>query len=297
MAERQVVVAVDASERTLDPVRLGADFARLLDASIILFSAFPYAPLQDLDGSHERKTREEGREILLELGATMEGLQVAEAQVVASNSPARELQRISEQDEVGLIVVGSTHRGRVGRVVPGAVGERLLSGAACPVAIAPLRYSEREDRPLQRIGVAYDGSDEARRALSSALVLAGPADAELHVITVHQPVSFGSEPLYAGALPVSSVNEQLEADARRTLAEAVDQAAARVRVEGEFAVGDPADTLAQHSADLDLLITGSRGYGPLGAVLLGGTTHRLVAATACPVLVIPRGHVLALSQS
>jgi hypothetical protein len=52
----------------MDSVRLGEDFARLLDAPVVLFSAFPYAPLQDLDGSHERQAREEGRQILLELG-------------------------------------------------------------------------------------------------------------------------------------------------------------------------------------------------------------------------------------
>ena len=292
MSAKNIVVAVDARERTMDPVCLGADFARLLDAPVVLFSAFPYAPLQDVEGAIERQAREEGRQILEEIGATLEGVQVTDAQVVASHSPARELQRISEQDDVGLIVVGSTHRGRVGRVVPGAVGERLLSGSACPVAIAPVGYAEREESQLRRIGVAYDGSEESRRALDSATDLAGRSQAELRVITVHQPVSFGSEPVYAGALPVSSVGEQLEANARERLAAAVDQARSAVSAEGEFAVGDAAEVLAQKSADLDLLVTGSRGYGPLGAVLLGGTTHRLVSAAACPVLVAPRGHAL-----
>jgi nucleotide-binding universal stress UspA family protein len=292
MAAKKIVVAVDASERTMDPVRLGEDFARLLDAPVVLFSAFPYAPLQDVDGTIERRARQEGRQILLEIGATMDGVEVADAQVVASNSPARELQRISEEEGVGLIVVGSTHRGRVGRVVPGAVGERLLNGSACPVAVAPLGYAEREGRELRRIGVAFDGSEEARRALDSAVDLAGRSQADLRVITVHQPVTFGSESLYAGPLPVSSVNEQLEADARETMTKAVDQVRSAVSAEGDFAVGDPAETLAQKSADVDLLVTGSRGYGPLNAVLLGGTTHRLVSAAACPVLVIARGDTL-----
>jgi nucleotide-binding universal stress UspA family protein len=276
----------------MDPVRLGEDFARLLDAPVVLFSAFPYVPLQDPSGSHERQARKEGRQTLLELGRMMNGVEVADAQVPASNSPARELQRISEEDGVGLIVVGSTHRGRVGRVVPGAVGERLLSGSACPVAIAPLGYAEREERQLRKIGVAFDGSEEARRALDSAVDLAGRSQADLRVITVHHPVSFGSEPLYSGPLPVSSVNEQLEADARERMTDAVDHARSAVSAEGEFAVGDPADVLAQKSVDVDLLVTGSRGYGPMGAVLLGGTTHRLVSAAVCPVLVVPRGHTL-----
>jgi hypothetical protein len=43
------------------------------------------------------------------------------------------------------------------------------------------------------------------------------------------------------------------------------------------------------SAGLDLLITGSRGYGPLRAVVVGGVSGRLARAAACPVVVIPRG--------
>ncbi|WP_372518091.1 universal stress protein, partial [Solirubrobacter ginsenosidimutans] len=33
---------------------------------------------------------------------------------------------------------------------------------------------------------------------------------------------------------------------------------------------------------------GSRGYGPLRSVLLGGVSRRLVDAAQCPVLVLPR---------
>ena len=52
--------------------------------------------------------------------------------------------------------------------------------------------------------------------------------------------------------------------------------------------GDPAIALAAASCDLDLLIVGSRSYGPLGAVLLGAVTRRLVRAAECPVMVVPR---------
>lgn len=40
---------------------------------------------------------------------------------------------------------------------------------------------------------------------------------------------------------------------------------------------------------VDLLVTGSRGYGPLRTVLLGGTWRHIVDHVPCPVLVIPRG--------
>jgi nucleotide-binding universal stress UspA family protein len=41
-------------------------------------------------------------------------------------------------------------------------------------------------------------------------------------------------------------------------------------------------------------VAGSRGYGPIGAVLLGGTTHALLRSAECPVLITPRGRRLEL---
>ena len=70
-------------------------------------------------------------------------------------------------------------------------------------------------------------------------------------------------------------------------------AVAEVVGDGPFDVdilaGDSADRLILASADLDLLVCGSRGYGPLRAVLLGSVTRRITLTAQCPVLVLPRG--------
>ena len=67
------------------------------------------------------------------------------------------------------------------------------------------------------------------------------------------------------------------ARARRALPAGVD-------VEPELHVDDPADVLLRISEHVDLLVCGSRGYGPLRSVLLGGVSRRLVdegAAAPC----------------
>jgi nucleotide-binding universal stress UspA family protein len=53
--------------------------------------------------------------------------------------------------------------------------------------------------------------------------------------------------------------------------------------------GDAGSQLAEVSGDFDLMVTGSRAYGPLRRTLLGSTTRKLIRASACPVLVLPRG--------
>ena len=62
-----------------------------------------------------------------------------------------------------------------------------------------------------------------------------------------------------------------------------------IEVEPDVSVGDPADFLIAASERLDLLICGSRGYGPTRAVLLGGVSRRVSSEAHCPVIVLPRG--------
>ena len=54
-------------------------------------------------------------------------------------------------------------------------------------------------------------------------------------------------------------------------------------------VEEPAEVLIRVSEHLDLLVCGSRAYGPLRAVLLGGVSRRVTADARCPVIVLPRG--------
>jgi nucleotide-binding universal stress UspA family protein len=72
----------------------------------------------------------------------------------------------------------------------------------------------------------------------------------------------------------------------------VDEARARIEdlgdVEAHAAYGDPAEELAVYSASLDLLVVGSRDFGPIGRLMHGSTTHRLARLARCPLLVLTR---------
>jgi nucleotide-binding universal stress UspA family protein len=57
--------------------------------------------------------------------------------------------------------------------------------------------------------------------------------------------------------------------------------------------GDPAEELRHASSELDLLVCGSRDYGPVSSVLAGGVSKVLMHGAACPVMVVPRGSVAA----
>jgi hypothetical protein len=71
-------------------------------------------------------------------------------------------------------------------------------------------------------------------------------------------------------------------------------AEARTRIAGlggvapHAAFGQTAEELALYSASLDLLVVGSRGYGPLGRLVHGSTTQQLARMVRCPLLVLTR---------
>ena len=62
-----------------------------------------------------------------------------------------------------------------------------------------------------------------------------------------------------------------------------------VEVETTVHADDPADILLRVSEHVDMLVCGSRGYGPIRSILLGGVSRRVVDGAHCPVLVLPRG--------
>ena len=283
---KRVVIAVDTDERTLDTLALGRLLTESTGAPATVVSVFAYMPLIDPDGRELRRLREEGRATLEDLAREM-NIGDAAAEVVPGNFAARELQRITERPESGLIVVGSTTRGPLGRLLVGGVGERLLSGAACPVAIAPRGYADAPTSRLARIGVGLDASDEARHALDAAVALARTADAELRIITAFQRLAFGA--VATSAISSTSANDAMRQELRAVHDNALAAVHESVPAEGRFVEGSADDVLRGESADLDLLVVGSRGYGPLGAVLTGSATTALARGAACPVLVTPRG--------
>jgi nucleotide-binding universal stress UspA family protein len=87
------------------------------------------------------------------------------------------------------------------------------------------------------------------------------------------------------------VEGELRVRAENTVRRATETLDGDVAVEADAFVEDPADVLIRVSENLDLLICGSRGYGPVRSLLLGGVTSTLAHTSACPLLVVPRAPV------
>jgi nucleotide-binding universal stress UspA family protein len=204
---------------------------------------------------------------------------------LSASSAAAGLHRLAETLSADLVVAGSSRRGEIGRLQIGSTAARLLNGASCPVGAAPRGFAKREHRVVRAVGLAYDGSHESRVALEGAAKLAAEHDAAVRVFTVVPPS--GPEGYDRPHVEV----EELRRDRYRAiLDDALKALPAVVRPEGRLLSGEVEKQLVeQANASLDVMVVGSRAYGPLRRVLLGSTSNALMSSARCPVIVYPRG--------
>jgi nucleotide-binding universal stress UspA family protein len=202
----------------------------------------------------------------------------AELVDVVSTSPGRGLHERAESQRADLLVVGSCGRGVLGRAMLGDDTRAALNGSPCAVAIAPLGYAGKH-ATLAKIGVAYNGSPESVAALAAARELARANGATVHALEV---VSIPSV-AYAGLIP-PAIGESIEV--------LVQQASERMKelpdVQARAVYGLPAEELAAFGEEMDLLVVGSRGYGPVRRLVLGSTSEHLARHARCALLVLVR---------
>jgi nucleotide-binding universal stress UspA family protein len=270
---RQILVGVDGREGGRDAVAL----AKLLvppDGELTLAYVFPgdAHAYRGASAAFEPSDRERGVG-LLETVREETGVE-AHLRAVGSPSVGRGLHELCEAIGSDLVCMGSSRRGLLGRVLIADDTSAALNGAPCSIAIAPTNYSQ-QPRALREIGVGYDGSPESEHALSVARALARACGAKLSAL---EAVSVPSD-AFLGPGAVDTTPERLLEDARGRIAALGD-------VEPHASYGQPAEELALYSGSLDLLIVGSRGYGPIGRLIHGSTSQQLAHSARCPLLVL-----------
>jgi nucleotide-binding universal stress UspA family protein len=277
-----IIAAYDPFAEDRAPVELALAAGRITGAPVLAAAVYPGSIADDWTMPYADPATEQ------HMQAALERLQAdlgVETQVLKDMSVPAALHRFARQREAGLIVVGSTARGAAGRVLSGSTAQRLLHGAPCPVALAPREYRAAR---LETIAVGFVDSAEGRVALRAAHMLANQAGARLRVIAALHPagglVLSGPDKLERGSQLQGRHRAEMEAALERELA----TFAPGVEILPELHVDDPADVLLRISRNVDLIVCGSRGYGPLRSVLLGGVSRRLVDESSCPVLVLPR---------
>lgn len=225
-----------------------------------------------------------GESVLEEAAATLDSLGTAYSTDVVQGDPAPTIADYADEYGHDLIALATHGHGGVRRTVLGSVTDRVVRLASTPVLTARLEADERFNFPYERLLVATDGSDAARRASDHACALGAALDATVHALSVVDDAAFGPD--------VRSLLSETEQDpSAQAAVEAVADTAANHgldRTVTHVAHGRPDDEIIEYveANGIDAVVMGSTGRRGTDRILLGSIAERTLRAAPVPVITV-----------
>ena len=129
-ARGPIVAGYNGSKQARDGLALGKRLCSGLDTGAVVLSVLTYAPTETTMDAYERMLREDEARLGAEARAALSGIDPIEIVATPGVSPAHELHDLAVARGAAAIVLGSTHRGAIGRVIrdrrrPAALGRTV----------------------------------------------------------------------------------------------------------------------------------------------------------------------------
>jgi nucleotide-binding universal stress UspA family protein len=279
-----IVVGVDGSAASDSAVVWAARDASMRGLPLSLVHTFktfvPSFPQIPMPGGIAEWQEDDGRKVLEQAAKIAEDAMPAERKVSISHEvkcspPVPTLVEMSESAE--MIVVGTTGRSAIGRVLLGSVSTGVVRGAHCPVAVIRAETSNKAGPTRAGVLVGIDCSPASERALEIAFEEASLRGVELTALHAWSDLAVYQIPW---------VDWQPEAE--RNLAEYLAGWKERypdVAVNRQIALDHPGRVLIEESESAELVVVGSHGRGAAAGMLLGSVSNAVVHAAHAPVIV------------
>ena len=279
-----IVVGVDGSEASNTAVRWAAREAVLRHVPLMIMHTYTPAIIDTRDPRvHQRVTkwqRYQGRLVVdRALGIV--------ADVAEGSPPTLKTEIISSRavpalvavsKDAQLIVVGSTGKGRLDRLVLGSVSTGLCHHAHCPVAVI---HGDTGSVPDQRpVLLGVDGSPASEAATAVAFDAASRRG--VGVVALHAWSDAGVYTLLGPDW------HTFQTAAEEVLAERLAGWQERypdVHVERRVVCDEPAYWLIVKSQDAQLVVVGSHGRGGFAGMFLGSVSTAVAQSAKVPVIV------------
>ena len=152
--------------------------------------------------------------------------------------------------------------------------------------------------PLRKVLVAYDGSEQSKRALDHAAEIASAFKGSLIILTVVPKVSIPVFPDEGfGSFPMSTPSDfaDYEEKMKSVYGKSQEEAVKHIRekypslqVGAELLEGRPSSTIDEEAErnGVDVIVMGSRGIGGISGWILGSTSRRVAETCTKPVLIV-----------
>jgi nucleotide-binding universal stress UspA family protein len=284
----KLLLAVDGSDNSYEAVRSLKYLARAetLHLLHVLDVPQPAYPLmmpevaQEMYQTVERNMRDDGARLLdrivsllpLDAGPVTKHLVVG--------PPADQIVALAEQNNVGLILLGSRGLGPIKERLVGSVSHRVLTfGTGAKLILpGPLKTLRHILLPLQG---AYDA--EQALALLQQKPFRDPPAITLFAVLPHTRPPWPVDAVSAEHMETHSLNRGK--DCLEEIAAKLGQCGYQTRVSAKL--GTPVDAILEEAGALntDLLLVGSRGRRGVTRMVLGSVSHALLHQGAYPLMV------------
>lgn len=300
----RVIVGVDGSAGGLEAVR---QVSQLLDAGkdqVALYYAPPSIKLKSSTHVSEEVRQQAGQSLAKAVfeqsdAALPAELIVGREKVVGSQKPSHGLLVAAEGWRADLIAVGARGLGPVANLLLGSVSRTVAEAATLPVLVVRAPSAPRAGAGL-RVLLAIDDQTPLDQIAALLKRLTWPAQAVGKVVTVIESMFAGEIPQW---LAEKARDAETEAMAQAWVAEheqerrqaAAKLAALRTKLPAPFqsaepivAEGNPAEQILATAAaeGADLLVVGARNSGRISRLLMGSTSHKVLAHAPCSVLIV-----------
>lgn len=133
-----ILIATDGSDGMENVYRMAFDIAKNLNAKLVALyvvdlSPFAGLPEDDILFRAKAKLYERGWNLLRELKemSKKEGIELDA--IVEEGDPGEKIVKVAKKLKIGLIVMGTTGRTGLDRILLGSVAEAVIKNAPCPV--------------------------------------------------------------------------------------------------------------------------------------------------------------------
>jgi nucleotide-binding universal stress UspA family protein len=194
---------------------------------------------------------------------------------------AEVLREFVQNHAADLVVVGTSSRAGLGKVLLGSVAEEMIREAPCPVLTVGLHVVAEASAGVHSIVCAADFSPESLRAAEFAVSLAHEYQAHLTLVHVVEGV------------PRKSPHLAMQLMERRLREMIPLESGLLYEPEVMVDIGPVADRILGVANELlaDIIVMGVRGAGAFAqtASHFGSIAHRVVSLATCPVLTVGDG--------
>jgi nucleotide-binding universal stress UspA family protein len=277
----KILLATDGSEDAAQAREVAADLARRSGSELHLVHVWHDVPSPYAHAFVKRELKRQGQEVIDAQKSKIEdaGVSVA-ATHLRGGRTHEEIIELSEELEVGLLILGSRGLGAVRRILLGSHSEAIVHHARVPVLV--LR-GEGDAWPPARVVIGDDFSEDARKAAELAASIAQLYEAETTL--VHAYPSMVEESSRSEADEAMRQSEEQLGERASALKAILGYETRTVMTSDDAAVA--LLEAARGQVGPSLVAVGSRGLGAVSRVRLGSVSSKVVRAAPGASLVYP----------